>query len=55
MKTLTDFALKEGYKRLQLVGDKLTEIYMSIDWKPFRIIFELIYLNKRVPLGRPKA
>jgi hypothetical protein len=26
-----DFALKEGYKRLQLVGDKLVEIDSSID------------------------
>jgi hypothetical protein len=26
MKTLIDFALKKGYKLLQLVGDKLAEI-----------------------------
>jgi hypothetical protein len=26
MKTLTDFAPKEEYKRLQLVGNKLAEI-----------------------------
>ena len=46
MKKLTDFALKEEYKRLQLVGDKLAEIYSLIDWKPFRITFESIYFNK---------
>jgi len=26
MKTLTDFALKEEYKRIQSIGDKLAEI-----------------------------
>ena len=31
MKILTDFALKEEYKRLQLVGDKLAEIDSLID------------------------
>ncbi len=55
MKTLTDFALKEGYKRLQLVGDKLTEIDSLIDWKPFRTIFESIYLNKTVFGSRLEA
>ena len=46
VKTLTDFALKEEYKRLQLVGDKLAEIDSLIDWKLFLIIFESIYFNK---------
>jgi IS5 family transposase len=31
MKTLTDFALKEEYKRLESVGDKLAEIDSLID------------------------
>jgi hypothetical protein len=31
MKALTDFALKEEYNRLQLVGDKLDEIDSLID------------------------
>ena len=47
MKTLTDFALKEGDKCLLLFGDKLTEIDSLIDWKTFRTIFESIYLNKK--------
>jgi IS5 family transposase len=46
VKTLTDFALKEEYKRLQLVGDKLAKIDSLIDWKLFLIIFESIYFNK---------
>jgi len=38
MKTLTDFALKEEYKHLESVGDKLSEIESLIDWKSFRPI-----------------
>jgi transposase, IS5 family len=37
MKTLTDFALKEEYKRLESVGDKLSEIDSLIYWKPFHL------------------
>ena len=48
MKTLTDFALKEEYKRLQSNGDKVAEIDFLIYWKPFRIIFESIYFDKTV-------
>ena len=48
MKIYTDFALKEKYKRLQSIGDKLAEIDSLIDWKLFRIIFESIYFNKKV-------
>ena len=33
MKTLIDFALKDEYKRLESVGDKLAEIESLIDWK----------------------
>jgi len=49
MKTLTDFALEEEYKRLQSVGDKVVEIDSLIDWESFRIIFESIYFYKIVP------
>jgi IS5 family transposase len=55
MKTLTDFALKEEYKRLESVGDKLSKIDSLIDWKPFRIILESIYSNKTVSGGRPET
>ncbi len=55
MKTLTDFALKEEYKHLQSVGDKLTKIDSLIDWKLFHIIFESIYFDKTVFWGRPEA
>jgi len=55
MKTLTDFALKEEYKRLEYIGDKLSEIDSLIDWKPFRIILESMYSNKTVSGGKPET
>ena len=55
MKTLTDFALKEEYKHLEFVGDKLAEIDSLIDWKTFRIILEPMYINKTVSGGRPET
>jgi IS5 family transposase len=55
MKTLTNFALKEKYKLIQSIGDKLVEIDSSIDWKPFRTIFESIYFYKTGSGGRPEA
>ena len=45
MTNLIDFALKEEYKRLESVGDKLAEIASLIDWKTFRIILETISIN----------
>ena len=55
MKTLTDFALKEEYKRLESVGDKLAEIDSLIDWETFRIILESMYINKTVSGGRSET
>ena len=55
MKTLTDFTLEEEYKSLRSVEDKVAEIDSLIDWKSFRIIFESIYFNKTVSVGRPEA
>jgi IS5 family transposase len=48
MNIFTYFSLKDGYKRLQSVRDKVAEIDSLIDWKSFRIIFESIYFNKTV-------
>ncbi|SNY22908.1 Transposase domain [Methanohalophilus euhalobius] len=55
MDDLTDFALNEEYKRLQLVGDRLAEIESLIDWKPFRPILESMYKNRTASGGRPEA
>ncbi len=49
------FALKEEYKRLESVGDKLAEIDSLIDWKTFRIILESMYISKTVSEGRPET
>ena len=53
MKTLIDFALKEEYKRLESVGDKLAEIDSLIDWKTFRIILESMYILSLCILTKP--
>jgi IS5 family transposase len=55
MKILTGFALKEEYKRLEFVGDKLAEIDSLIDWKPFRTILESMYSNKIISGGRSET
>ncbi len=55
MKTLIDFALKEEYKLLESVGDKLAEIASLIDWKTFRIILESMYINKTISGGIPET
>jgi hypothetical protein len=54
LKNLTDFALKEKYNLIQLVVDILAEIDSLIDWKSFCIIFESVYFNIKVSLGRPE-
>ncbi|WP_135603954.1 IS5 family transposase [Methanococcoides sp. NM1] len=51
--SLTNFALKEEYKRLENLGDKLSEIESLIDWKPFRPIIAEMYDNKTELGGRP--
>ncbi|MDI6876980.1 MAG: IS5/IS1182 family transposase, partial [Methanomicrobiales archaeon] len=33
MDSLTDFALNEEYKRIQKLGDKLSELESLIDWE----------------------
>jgi IS5 family transposase len=46
MKTLIDFALKEEYKRLESVGDKLSEIDSLIIGKRFVLFLSLCILTK---------
>ena len=53
MKNLNDFALKEEFKLLQPIGDKLAEIDSLIDRKFFFTIFESIYFYRTVFGGRP--
>jgi IS5 family transposase len=53
MKSLTDFALNEEYKRVRRLGDKLAEIESLIDWEAFRPIVGKLYENKSERGGRP--
>ena len=53
MNTLTEFGLREEYKQLERLGDKLSEIDSLIEWKPFRPIIKKLYNNKTEFGGRP--
>ena len=53
MPSLTAFALREEYKRLESLGNKLSQIESLIDWKPFRPIINEMYNNKTELGGRP--
>ena len=53
MKSLTDFALNEEYKRVKRLGDRLAEIESLIDWEAFRSIVGGMYDNRSEQGGRP--
>ena len=53
MKSLTDFALNEEYKRVERLGDRLAEVKSLIDWEAFRPIVGEMYDNKSARGGRP--
>jgi len=53
MKTLMDFGLKEAYKRVEQLGDRLAEIKSLMDWEAFRPIVGDMYDNKSEQGGRP--
>jgi len=53
MNSLTDFALNEEYKRIQQMGDKLSELESMIDWESFRSIIGDLYKNTTEQGGRP--
>jgi len=53
MKTLTDFGLKEAYKRVAELGDRLAEIESLMDWEAFCPIVGDMYDNKSEQGGRP--
>jgi hypothetical protein len=41
IKSFDDFFMKKGYARVELLGDKLTEIEPLINWEVFRPIIEI--------------
>ena len=53
MKSLTNFALNEEYRRVKRLGDRLAEIESLIDWEAFRSIVGEMYDNKSARGGRP--
>ena len=53
MESLTDFALREEYKRVAKLGDKLSEIEPLIDWDAFRPIVCDLFNNRTEKGGRP--
>jgi IS5 family transposase len=53
MKSFTDFALNEEYKRVKRLGDRLAEIESLIDWEAFRSIVGDLYDNRTEQGGRP--
>ena len=53
MRSLTDFVLNEEYKRIQELGDKLSEIDSLIDWEEFRPTIKSLYTNTPEQGGRP--
>ena len=55
MESLTDFALREEYKRVAKLGDKLSEIEPLIDWKAFSPIVLDLFCNKTEKGGRPNV
>ena len=55
MKSLTDFAFNEEYKRVQRLGDRLAEIESLIDWGAFRPIVGELYDNRSERGGRPNV
>jgi IS5 family transposase len=53
--TFETFGLNEAYKRVQKVGDHLSEFATLIEWDVFRPIFEDLYHNKTSKGGRPNV
>ena len=53
MSTLIDFAIREEYSRVKVLGDDLSEIESLINWDRFRILEPLIYKNRTNRGGRP--
>ncbi len=53
MASFIDFAFREEYERVKLLGDRLSEIDSLIDWEAFRPIVKDMYNNKSEQGGRP--
>ena len=53
MNFFTAWGLREAYKNVEKLGDRLSQITNLIEWEPFRPILEEMYHNKTERGGRP--
>ena len=53
MNSFTSLGLRETYRKVEQLGDKLSEITKLIDWEAFRPQLEDMYNNKTEKGGRP--
>ncbi|MDD1752759.1 MAG: IS5 family transposase [Methanotrichaceae archaeon] len=53
MSSFTSLGLREAYRKVEQLGDRLSEITKLIDWEAFRPLFEDMYNNKTDKGGRP--
>ena len=53
MDGFTSYILHEQYKKVQELGDTLSNISESIDWEPFRVIISRLYKDNKEKGGRP--
>ena len=53
MGSFTSLGLREAYRKVEQLGDRLSEITKLIDWEAFRPLFEDMYNNKTDKGGRP--
>jgi IS5 family transposase len=53
MNSFTAWGLREAYKNVEKLGDRLSQITNLIEWEPFRPILEEMYHNKTERGGRP--
>jgi len=47
--------LREAYKKIRKLGDRLAKIETLIDWEAFRPIIQGLYDNKGSKEGRPNV
>jgi len=53
MNSLTDFVLREEYKRIESIGDNLSEINSLMNWERFRPMVKCLFRDGTENGGRP--
>jgi hypothetical protein len=52
LRTITTWGLREAYKKVEVLGDKLSVVTKFVDWEAFRPLLDDMY-NKTEVRGRP--